>query len=64
MPVRIALGSATLQQIALSISLLVAGTALLVPLSARLYAGAVLKTGGRVKLRDAWRSAPATNGQG
>ena len=32
MPVRIALGSATLQQIALSISLLVAGTALLVPL--------------------------------
>jgi ABC-2 type transport system permease protein len=64
MPVRIALGSATPEQIALSISLLVAGTALLVPLSARLYAGAVLKTGGRVKLRDAWRSAPATNGQG
>jgi ABC-2 type transport system permease protein len=64
MPVRIALGSATPQQIALSISLLVAGTAVLVPLSARLYAGAVLKTGGRVKLRDAWRSAPATNGQG
>jgi ABC-2 type transport system permease protein len=64
MPVRIALGSATPQQIALSISLLVAGTALFVPLSARLYAGAVLRTGGRVKLRDAWRSAPATNGQG
>ncbi|MGZ8582501.1 MAG: ABC transporter permease [Actinomycetota bacterium] len=64
MPVRIALGSATAQQIALSISLLVAGTALFVPLSARLYAGAVLKTGGRVKLRDAWRSAPTTNGQG
>ncbi|MGZ8631760.1 MAG: ABC transporter permease [Actinomycetota bacterium] len=64
MPVRIALGSATAQQIALSISLLVAGTALFVPLSARLYAGAVLKTGSRVKLRDAWRSAPTTNGQG
>lgn len=64
MPVRIALGSATPQQIALSISLLVAGTALFVPLSARLYAGAVLKSGGRVKLRDAWRSAPATNGRG
>ncbi len=64
MPVRIALGSATAQQIALSVSLLVAGTALFVPLSARLYAGAVLKTGSRVKLRDAWRSAPTTNGQG
>ena len=45
MPVRIALGAATAAQIALSIALLIAGTALLVPLSARLYAGAVLKTG-------------------
>jgi hypothetical protein len=40
--------------------LLAASTAALVPLSARLYAGAVLKTGGRVKLRDAWRSASTT----
>jgi ABC-2 type transport system permease protein len=62
MPVRIALGSATAAQIALSIALLLAGTAALVPLSARLYAGAVLKTGSRVKLRDAWRSAAATSG--
>jgi ABC-2 type transport system permease protein len=62
MPVRIALGSATPVQIALSITLLVAGTAALVPLSARLYAGAVLKTGSRVKLREAWRSAAATSG--
>ena len=62
MPVRIALGSATPAQIALSITLLLAGTAALVPLSARLYAGAVLKTGSRVKLRDAWRSAAATSG--
>ena len=36
--------------------------AALVPLSARLYAGAVLKTGSRVKLRDAWRSAGLTDG--
>jgi ABC-2 type transport system permease protein len=61
MPVRIALGSASPPQIVASISLLVAGTALLVPLSARLYAGAVLKTGTRVKIRDAWRSAAATD---
>lgn len=64
MPVRIALGSATVLQVALSVALLVAGTAVLVPLSARLYAGAVLKTGSRVKLRDAWRSAPTTAGGG
>ena len=57
MPVRIALGSATVPQIVLSIALLLAGTAALVPLSARLYSGAVLKTGSRVKLRDAWTSA-------
>jgi ABC-2 type transport system permease protein len=57
MPVRIALGAATPLQIALSIGLLLAGTAGLVPLSARLYSGAVLKTGSRVKIRDAWRSA-------
>ncbi|MGH2538907.1 MAG: ABC transporter permease [Actinomycetota bacterium] len=61
MPVRIALGSATAAQIAISIALLVAGTASLVPLSARLYAGAVLKTGTRVKLRDAWRAAESTD---
>ena len=57
MPVRIALGSATVPQIILSIALLLVGTAALVPLSARLYSGAVLKTGSRVKLRDAWASA-------
>ncbi len=62
MPVRIALGSATAAQIALSVSLLVAGTGLLVPLSARLYAGAVLKTGSRVKLSEAWRSAASNGG--
>ena len=57
MPVRIALGAATAPQIALSIALLLAGTAALVPLSARIYAGAVLQTGSRVKIRDAWKSA-------
>jgi ABC-2 type transport system permease protein len=64
MPVRIALGSASAPQITLSIVLLLAGTATLVPLSARLYSGAVLKTGGRVKLRDAWRSAPTNDAAG
>jgi len=35
----------------------VGGTLVLVPVGARLYAGAVLRTGARVKLREAWRAA-------
>jgi ABC-2 type transport system permease protein len=57
MPVRIVMGSATPAQIALSIVLSVGATAALIPASGRLYAGAVLRTGARVKLRDAWRAA-------
>lgn len=55
MPVRIVLGSATPGQIAASVAILVACTVALVPLAGRVYAGAVLRTGSRVKLRDAWR---------
>jgi ABC-2 type transport system permease protein len=57
MPVRIVLGSATLPQVLLSVTLLVGSTLLLIPLAGRLYAGAVLRTGSKVKLRDAWRAA-------
>jgi ABC-2 type transport system permease protein len=57
MPVRVALGSATPVQVGLALAVLLGSTALLVPLAGRLYAGAVLQTGGRVKLRDAWRAA-------
>ena len=57
MPVRIALGAAEPWQIALALVLLIGGTLLLIPLSGRLYAGAILRTGARVKLRDAWRAA-------
>jgi ABC-2 type transport system permease protein len=56
MPVRIVLGSAAPWEIALSIGASVASVLVLVPLAGRLYAGAVLRTGARVKLRDAWRS--------
>jgi ABC-2 type transport system permease protein len=56
MPVRIVLGAATPAQIALSLVLLIGSTVVLVPVGARLYAGAVLRTGARVKLRDAWRA--------
>ncbi|MGZ8565970.1 MAG: ABC transporter permease [Actinomycetota bacterium] len=57
MPVRISLGAAEPWQIALALVLLIGGTLLLIPLSGRLYAGAILRTGARVKLRDAWRAA-------
>jgi ABC-2 type transport system permease protein len=57
MPVRIVLGAAEPWEIALSLGLLVGGTILMVPVGARLYAGAVLRTGARVKLREAWRAA-------
>lgn len=56
MPVRIALGVAPWWQVTLSVALLVAATLLMIPLAGRAYAGAVLRTGGRVKLREAWRA--------
>jgi ABC-2 type transport system permease protein len=57
MPVRIVLGAAPAWQIAVSMVALVGSTVLLVPLAARLYSGAVLRTRGRVRIREAWRSA-------
>ncbi len=57
MPVRMVLGAAPGWQIALSLALLIGSAIALVPVGARLYEGAVLRTGSRVKLRDAWRAA-------
>jgi ABC-2 type transport system permease protein len=56
MPVRIVAGVASGWEIALSIGLSIGATVLLIPLAGRVYAGAVLRTGGRVRLRDAWRA--------
>ncbi|HEX6843989.1 MAG TPA: ABC transporter permease, partial [Actinomycetota bacterium] len=57
MPVRIVLGSAAPWEVALAVFLLIGSTLALVPVAGRLYAGAVLRTGGRVKIREAWRAA-------
>jgi ABC-2 type transport system permease protein len=57
MPVRMVLGSATPWEIAASLAIVIGSTALLIPLAGRVYAGAVLRTGAKVKLRDAWRAA-------
>jgi ABC-2 type transport system permease protein len=59
MPPRIALGAASPLEIVAALVVTTAGAALLVPLAARIYRGAVLRTGSAVKLRDAWRAAGA-----
>lgn len=56
MPVRIAVGAAPLWQAALSLAILAGSIAVMVPFAGRLYSGAVLRLGARVKLRDAWRA--------
>ena len=58
MPVRIVLGAATPVQVVLSLALSIGVDGAAHPgRAAALYAGAVLRTGARVKLRDAWRAA-------
>ena len=57
MPVRISLGSATPLEVVVSLAVMIGSTALLIPLAGRVYSGAVLRTGSRVKLRDAWHAA-------
>ena len=44
-------------EIAISVAITVAAIWVLFNVGARVYAGAVLQTAGRMKLRDAWRSA-------
>ena len=56
MPVRIVLDVASWWEVVLSVGLSIGSTLLLIPLAGRAYAGAVLRTGGRVKLREAWRA--------
>jgi ABC-2 type transport system permease protein len=57
MPSRIALGEAPVWQIVVA-ALVTAGSAVaLIPLAARIYSGALLRTGSAIKLREAWRAA-------
>ena len=62
MPVRISLGAASPIEIAASLAILIGSTVLLIPLAGRVYSGAVLRTGGRVKLREAWRGGLSGTG--
>ena len=56
MPLRIAGGDAAPWEIALSLAIMLVSIVAVVLLAARLYEGAILRTGARVKLGDAWRS--------
>jgi len=57
MPVRIALGSAETWEALLALGLSVAVVPVLVWLAAKIYSNAVLRTGARVRLKDALRTA-------
>jgi ABC-2 type transport system permease protein len=55
-PLRTALGAIEPWEVGLSILLMVVAIWALFVVGARVYAGAVLQTGSRMKLRDAWRA--------
>ncbi|MFD2091786.1 ABC transporter permease [Blastococcus deserti] len=56
MPVRQAAGDVAPWEIALSVVLMLAAVALIVRLGGRIYAGALLRTGGRTRIREAMRA--------
>lgn len=58
-PLRVALGTAPAWQVLASALVTIAVTWVLVRGAGRVYTGALLRVGGRVAVRDAWRSATA-----
>jgi ABC-2 type transport system permease protein len=56
-PLRIAGADIPAWQVAVTFALMLVSTVLVLLLASRVYAGAILRTGARVKLLDAWRSA-------
>jgi ABC-2 type transport system permease protein len=56
MPVRQAAGNVALWEIALAVVLMLAAIALVVRLGGRVYAGALLRTGGKIKMREALKA--------
>jgi ABC-2 type transport system permease protein len=54
-PPRVAAGVMPAWQLLLAVGLMLLAVVILVRVAARLYEGAVLRTGARVSLREAWR---------
>jgi ABC-2 type transport system permease protein len=59
LPPRILVGAAPWYEVVGGAVVTLAAAAALIPLAARIYSGAVLRTGSAVKLRDAWRARSA-----
>jgi ABC-2 type transport system permease protein len=59
MPVRIAAGGAAPWEVLVAIALQLVGIAVVVRLGGRIYAGALLRTGGKTKIREALRAETA-----
>ena len=59
LPPRILMGTASWYEIVGGAIVTLAACALLIPAAARIYSGAVLRTGSAIKLRDAWRASRA-----
>lgn len=57
MPLQIALGRASGAEIAISAVLMVIGVAVLLQVAARIYRGGILRSGGKIKINEAWRSS-------
>lgn len=57
MPVRQTAGDALAWEVAVAVGLMVAATLLLLRIGGRIYSGGLLKTGGKVSLKEAFRSA-------
>ncbi len=60
-PQRSALGAIEPWEVVVSIVIMVVSILALFEAGARVYAGAVLRAGGRVRLRDAWRAPLSTD---
>lgn len=58
-PILFAVGQSDWPQVLLAVTLAIVFIALLLPLAARFYRNSVLRTSGRVSLREAWGSAAA-----
>ena len=56
-PLRVALGEIEAWEIVVSVGLMLASIWLLFAIGGRVYSGAVLQTGGQIRLRDAWRAS-------
>lgn len=59
MPTRAAVGVVPLWELALAVGLIAAAAYLLIRIGGRIYSGAILSLGAKVKLREAWKASSA-----